>query len=125
MAYKITFEPKGVYARFSGEVSPGEIMIAHNEMWDSPLWEDCQYVIADYTGVEELKGEKKDAFVFAHLDKAAILSTKTKKMPQIATAPEIAALLEAYCKEARELGFEAEIFSEIAQAREWIGISNS
>ena len=122
MAHEYTYEQKGLFVRFYGTVTPADIRAMETKVWSSPLWDRSLYSIVDFTDVEELTLEERHAQDFAYLDNASMRSTRNNKVALIATAPSILALMEVYYETARDLNFEARIFSSLEQARAWAGV---
>ena len=61
MAYTLTWEPKGIHARFSGVCSVTELMETFMQISRAPVSVEVSYVILDYVDVESQCFTEMDA----------------------------------------------------------------
>ena len=120
MSYATTWEPRGLYIKFSGTVTPADIARSYDETLRDSRYYDARYVIADYLdalgqpfGARELRQVRE---LNAHAIGASF-SNPHMVMALVTRDADVHALLHEYSKLLR---YPVEFFDTVEAARRWV-----
>jgi len=119
MPHKLTWEPKGVYWKYSGKVTGAEIIETSTAIYGDPRFDDLLYKLVDFTDIESIDMNNQDIIEIACLHKAAGLSN-----PRIKNAILISAntskLANKFAAFFDDSPWDVQIFQEIDKANSWL-----
>ena len=120
MAYTLTWEPKGVYWKYTGNVSGKEIIKASTEIYGDPRFDNLKYKLADFTDVEliEISNEEIKLITFQH-SASAKSNANIKNAIVIDSGDERAKLFADYLM--NESAWEVRVFDHLEEANQWVG----
>ena len=119
MPHTNTWEPGGLYRKFTGEISGEEILEANFELHIDPNFQTINYIINDFTEVTGHSIETTHTEVYASTDEI-ISNTKGKlKIALVVTQDPLIALANSYREEMIGNRFECNIFQTIDDACKW------
>ena len=119
MPHTNTWEPGGLYRKFTGEISGEEILESNFELHIDPNFQTINYIINDFTEVTGHSIETAHTKVYASTDEI-ISNTKGKlKIALVVTQDPLIALANSYREEMIGNRFECNIFQTIDDARKW------
>ena len=120
MPHTNTWEPDGLYRKFSGEISGDEILESNFELHTHPRFQDIKYIINDFT---EITGHTIDpSYTRAYAISDDVISTMKGrlKIALVAIQDEHVKLAGNYREQMKGKAFECEIFKRINDARKWV-----
>jgi hypothetical protein len=122
MPYETIWEQKGVYQRFSGQVTSEDREQANNAVMGNPRFDGLKYWIVDSLAIEEYLLDKRDAVLAAGFDLGAEYINNTVLMVFIATNTDHRDNIQLYMKFLKDLGcaWETRLFDDVGPARQWI-----
>jgi len=118
--YKVHFENKGAYAKFTGKCSYQEILQATIQIWENPKFEYMLYEIFDYLDVQEFTVSKEDAMEMAVRDSVASRSTRREKIVVLATNKSLLEIAERYKETLKGTDISFFIADNLGTARAWL-----
>lgn len=123
MPYSISWEPKGIYASFSGFCSVADVLRAFEDISNDPRSDHFYYAIFDYLAVEqeniseaEIEIEIEDVAAF---DIGLTYSLPNLRFASITTDERIIKLWRHYFS-VHAFPEKLAIFSTLSSAREWL-----
>ena len=118
MPCKISYEASGLYAKFTGVLTPEDFVTITNAL-QSPVCTDFRYRIADFLDVTEIRVNKVHVVYISDLEYWFDLTCPDLIRVVVATLP---AIVEAFNREqANRARPEASaLFSTLEDARRWI-----
>ena len=120
MPHKNTWEPGGLYRKFTGTISGEEILESNFELHVDPNFQTINYIINDFTEVTSHSIETIHTKVYASTDEI-VSNTKGKlKIALVVTQSPLIALANSYREEMIGNKFECDIFQSIEDARKWV-----
>ena len=125
MGFEITWEPPhGVIKRHFGQVTSTEVLVANTRVEADSRFDVLRYVINDFldcTGVKVFSGDIEE---IAAIDSAAALVNPYIRNAIVATHPEVVVASNAYANDPLT-AYPTKVFSCIADARDWLGLSSA
>jgi len=120
MPYTLTWESKGLYRKFTGDVSGDEILKSNFELHVDPYFQNITYIINDFTGMTGHSIDISHTEVYAKTDDIVSNSKGRLKIALVATQADHIDLANSYCDQMEDKLFECEIFKNIKDARNWV-----
>lgn len=117
MPYEIIREPRGVWKRFRGVVTPEEFFASVRDFHNDPRFETLLYSINDFTDAEQFVLSEAQVEYTAAVNIGSVMQNSTVRIIGISTNPQIIGLAAHYD---RLTGRPILIFPTIAAARAWI-----
>lgn len=119
MTYTNTWEPEGLYRKFTGSVDGDEILKSNFELHLNPNFQDIKYIINDFTEMTSHSIATGHTRAYATTDDI-VSNTKGKlKIALLVTQAEHIDLAKIYCDQMEGKLFKCEIFDTIENARNW------
>ena len=118
MPCKISYEANGLYAKFSGVITPEDFVVMTNAM-QSPVCSDFRYRIADFLDVSEIRISKVHVIYISDLEYWYDLTCP--ELVRVVVA-NFQPLVEAFNREQknRSKPESSALFSTLEDARRWI-----
>ena len=124
MPYEHTWEERGVYRRYYGTITGGELLKAVEEVGGDPRFDRIRYVLNDCLGVEQVKITHDEIELVAAIDKGASLSNSDIKVAIVATGQVVLELATLYSDLSDQyMIYPTRIFPSLEQARDWVGLA--
>lgn len=123
MPSTVTWEPRGLYARFVGECSIGDVTRVFDELSADPRLDTARYAIFDYLGVTTHDVTESDIEHAAALDIGMSFTNPRLLLASVTTDGRIRELWRHYIS----VNVKTErhgIFATVAEARAWIAERN-
>ena len=120
MAYRIKWEERGVYCKFSGTVSGGELIQCNNDIYGDERFDNIKYQIFDMLDVTELTIETIDVRKAAACDCAAAITNPNVKCALVAFDKNAHSLSELYQSGIAKSPWDGRSFRTIKEARSWL-----
>lgn len=116
MPYSMTWEPKGVFKRFSGTVTWPEYARSQEDVLGDARIDDLRYIINDLLDVEGYSITPDEAEYSAAITRGASMSNPHVRIAYVTTDARIALLVMAV----RALTpYKLKTFPTVVAAREW------
>ena len=120
MPYKNTWEPRGLYRKFTGKISGEEILKSNFEIHKNPKFHTISYIINDFIEVTGHSIEVIHTQVYASTDEIISYGKANLKIALVVTQDPLIALANSYRNEMIGNRFECDIFKTIEDARKWV-----
>lgn len=121
MSFDVTFEPRGVYMRFTGVLTSASLMEAASTIWGAPEWDKCEYELSDYTAVTGVDLEATVSDRARYMSKAATLSSMRSKIALVTgDRDDVRALMQSYAERWTETDIKVRVFASVEEARTWL-----
>ena len=118
MAYQLTWEPNGVYWKYTGNVTGEEIVEASTTIYSDPRFDNLRYKLVDFLDAENISIDKDDVELISYQHIAA-----ARYNPRIKTAivsKTYSYLLQLFVENLRISEWEVEVFHHLDNANKWI-----
>ena len=116
MAHTITWEPKGVYKRFTGFVSFEEFIRTQEEVLADPRIDSMRYVINDFLAVEGYTATREQAEYSAAINRGSSFSNPRLRVACVTTQLPVKALITVASLVS---ALEIKGFASLDAARTW------
>lgn len=119
MPFEISWEPRGVYRRYFGQLSGHDLVASFSATHDDERFERLRYNINDFLGVEGLDLDESVLVHVAAVTHGAFVSNPKIKAAVVITQPELLAALAKF----RQLGgspYTLGVFETLAAARQFV-----
>ena len=119
MPHTNTWEPDGLFRKFTGAITGVEILKANLVLYEDPKFQNIKYVITDFTEITDHSIETAHTEVYA---KTGVLISDTKgelKIALVIIQASLISLANNYRELMKDTLFECEIFKTVADARKW------
>jgi len=126
MAYKLDWEPRGVYWEYSGTVTGQEIIDASTLIYGDPRFDDIRYKLVNFLNTEAIDIEEDDVNTIAFQHKAAAISNPRVKTA-IVTSNRMSldknntAMLKLFISNLAASAWEVKAFENLQDANLWLG----
>jgi len=120
MPYTNTWEPDGLYRKFTGHIYAEEILKSNLETHKHPNFHSIKYIINDFTAIDGHSINTNHIKVYATTDSIISHSKGTLKLAQVIADTNLMPLIDDYRNQMSNELFECEIFQDIETARRWI-----
>lgn len=119
MAHTNTWNENGLFRKFTGEISPEEILKSNFDIHVHPKFESINYIINDFTGVTDLVINAEHTKIYASTDDIISDTKGHLKIAIIAKLDAHIALANNYKEEMKNKFFKCEIFQTLKEAQVW------
>jgi len=119
MPYTNTWEPEGLYRKFTGIINGEEILESNFDLHQDSKFQTINYIINDFIDVIDHSIEVIHTKVYASTDEIISNSKGNLKIALVVTQEPLIALANSYREEMIGNTFECDIFNTIEDAREW------
>lgn len=120
MPHTITWEPDGLYRKFTGEISGDEILESNYELHTDPDFKNIKYIINDFTEISGHSIEVSYTKAYAISDNVISAIRGSLKVALVAIQDDHVELANDYRNQMEGKKFECEIFKRIEDARKWV-----
>jgi len=120
MSHNITWEESGVYREFYDFVTGEEILASNFELQAHPKFETIDYVINDFTKVNDHSITIPHTSAYAKTDEISAQEKTVLKIGLIVTKKDLFDLADSYQNMMETMKFECKIFKTIGQTRNWV-----
>lgn len=119
MAHTNTWNKNGLFRKFTGEISPEEILQSNFDMHVHPEFENIKYIINDFTEVNKFSINKGHTKIYASTDDMISNTKGNLKIAIVAIKDEHIALANNYREEMKNKLFKCKIFQTLKDAQKW------
>lgn len=119
MAHTNTWNKNGLLRKFTGKISPEEILQSNFDLHIHPKFESIKYIINDFTEVTELVINKEHTKIYATTDDIISDTKGNLKIAIVAKQDAHIALANNYRAEMKNKLFKCEIFQTVEDAQKW------
>lgn len=119
MSHTNTWNENGLFRKFTGEISPEEILKSNFDMHVDPRFENIKYVINDFTDVTDLVINTNHTKIYASTDDIISDTKGNLKIAIVAVQDTHIALANNYREEMKNKFFKCEIFQTLKEAQKW------
>lgn len=118
MSYTLTWEPGGVYWKYSGVITGEEIIEGSTAIYGDERFDDLTYKLVDFTDAELIKMSQEQMEIIAYQHKAAQASNYYIKTAIVVNSGST--LAYSFAKFFKDLKWDVEVFEELDKANEWL-----
>jgi len=119
MPHKLEWEKRGIYWKYSGDVSGKEVIAACASIYGDPRFDALNYKMVDFLDVESIQISEDELLSIAFQDKAAELTNPSIKSAIVMILG--VELGEKFASYFDDSGWDVEVFADVESARQWIG----
>lgn len=119
MPYEITWEPHGVYKRFFGHLTVGDLLQSSQDVTADPRFDSLRYAIDDFLGLEGHSVTVAAVRLQAAANLGARRSNPNVRVAVLTTDPGVRALTDLYASP-KLRSYPVEVFETVAEARAWL-----
>lgn len=119
MPYRLTWEPRGVYREYLGDVTITERRASFEEICGDPRFDDLHYTITDYLAVRSYEVTQVATAEIAAFHMGPLLTNPRVVIAAVADRPDILAAIDEF----KRYGFTTApyaVFPSLAEARAWV-----
>lgn len=119
MPYSLTWEPRGVYRRYFGDVTIVERLDSFERICSDPRFDELRYCITDYLSVGHYEVTGPATQEIAALHVGPTLTNPALRIAAVAVRPDVLAAIRDFI----EAGFTTtpyRVFPSIELARHWL-----
>lgn len=120
MPHTITWEPDGIYRKFTGKISGDEILESNYELHKNPDFKNIKFIINDFTEISGHSIEISYTNSYAISDDVISVIKGGLKIALVAIHDEHVELANNYRNQMEGKRFECGIFKRIKDARKWV-----
>ena len=124
MCYHLTWEPTGVYAKFSEPYTVSDVQQAFEQISDDSRCDDIRGAIFDYLDVERHNVTKQDAVMVAAFDIGLAYSLPSLRFASVATDKNVLEFWQHFVDVVKIPGRHG-VFPTVSSARDWLAVSPS
>lgn len=124
MAYSVTWEPLGIYARFAGACTVNDVQRAFETISDDYRSYDIRGAIFDYLDVESHHVTKRDAVKLAAFDIGMAHYFPSIRFASVITDERVLEFWQHFVDVVKIPGRHG-IFPTVSAARDWLAVSPS
>lgn len=126
MAFKLIWEPRGVYWEYSGNVTGNEVVEASTLIYGDQRFDDIRYKLVNFLNADSIHINDDEVSMIAFQHKAASITNPRIKTaivtnPNIALTDDNAAKLEMFILNLTKSSWEVKAFDNLEQANLWLG----
>ncbi len=119
MSYKLNWESKGVYWKYSGTVSGDEVISASTLIYGDPRFDDLEYKLVDFLDVDVFNMTENDMLKIATQHNAATISNPRIKNAIIYNS-QTKEITEKFCEFFEDFVWDVKAFQTITEANKWL-----
>jgi hypothetical protein len=121
MPYRLTWEPRGLYRQYFGDVTVAERFKSFNAISGDWRFDDLRYTLTDYLEVRAYEVTPEATAEIAALHVGPLLTNPRIVIAAVAVRPDIVGAIEDFIRH----GFTKapyRVFRTNAEARQWIAL---
>ena len=119
MPYDLAWEPHGVYKRFFGHLTVGDLLQSSQDVNDDPRFDSLRFAINDFLGIEGHAVTAAAVRQQAAANLGSMRSNPNVRVVVVTTDPSVRALTDLYASP-KLRPYPVEIFATLAEARAWL-----
>lgn len=123
MSYEITWEARGVYWKYFGNVSSVEVLKSNEDIYGDERFDTLRYQIADFSNVEAFDADERAIRKVAAMDRIAARSNSQILVALVTDTEHVVQVLKLYEVETANSPWSVGIFRSLEDARRWINIA--
>lgn len=120
MSHTLIWEPKGVYWKYTQQVSGEEITETSKSIYRDPRFKDLQYKLVDFLDVETIEMDKKDIIRIACQHRSAVKFNRNIKSA-IVLKSKTNKLANKFTELFKGSSWEVQVFQNLDDANNWLG----
>lgn len=117
--YRLTWEPRGVYRAYLGDVTIAERLASFNEILGNPRFDDLYYTITDYLAVRGYEVTRDATAEIGALHIGALATNPRIRIAAVAVRPDVLAAI-ADLQSQRFFTQPYRVFATLEEARRWV-----
>lgn len=110
----------GLIRAFTGTITGPEIIESNFEMHGDQRFDDINYVINDFSQVDECAVSEEEVQMLPIIDEVATNANDKLKIAIISTHDEITKLAKVYCEMMLQATYDARLFDNFDDAQTWV-----
>jgi hypothetical protein len=119
MPYTLTWEPRGVYRRYFGDVTVAERLDSFEAICGDSRFDDLRYALTDYLAVDSYEANRSATEEIAAFHIAPLATNPDLVIAAVTDRPDILAAIEEF-KSHRFTAAPYCVFPTLAEARRWL-----
>jgi hypothetical protein len=119
MPYRLTWEPKGVYRQYHGDVTIRERRASLDAICGDSRFDDLRYTITDYLSVGAYEITSDATLEVAAMHVAPLVTNPRIVIAAVATRPDIVAAIQEFIGHGL-IRAPYRIFPTLDEARRWV-----
>lgn len=120
MSCSIHWKEKGLYRRFTGQVTGQEIFETAQRTQADPRFDKISYILNDFTKATEFIINEADIAIIAAVGRIAIANNPEMVAANIANDEKAIGLAEAYRNKMKDSFRECRTFTDLDEAWKWL-----
>ena len=120
MSHTNTWETKGLYRKFTGVITAGEILESNFKIHVHPDFQKIKYIINDFIEISEHSIDKPHMKAYALTDDVISETKGHLKIAIVVNQDGLLDLANNYLQQMKDKMFECEIFQTVDDARSWV-----
>lgn len=122
MPYQVMWEPRGVYTRYSGNVTGADMLGNIEDVCRNERFEQHRYHILDFSDATDLSATEREMLISCGVLIGAAFVNHQVLVAAVVTRDNVRAALER-CHALGVSPYVAKMFPTVAEARKWIAES--
>lgn len=119
MPYRLTWEPKGVYRQYHGDVTIRERRASLDAICGDARFDDLRYSITDYLAVGAYEVTRESTLEIAAMHIAPLATNPRIVIAAVATRPDIVAAIQEFIGHGLTSA-PYRVFGTLDEARHWL-----
>lgn len=119
MPYRLTWEPKGVFRQYYGDVTIRERRASFDAICGDPRYDDLRYAITDYLSVDAYQVTSDATLEIAAMHVAPLVTNARIVIAAVATRPDIVGAIREFIGHGL-IPAPYRIFDTLDEARRWV-----
>jgi len=119
MPYRLTWESRGVYRQYYGDVTIRERRASFDAICGDARYDDLRYAITDYLSVDAYQVTSEATLEIAAMHVAPLVTNPRIVIAAVATRPDIVAAIQDFISHGLTSA-PYRIFGTLDEARHWI-----
>jgi len=119
MPYRLTWEPKGVYRRYFGDVTIQERRASLDAICGDARFDDLRFAITDYLAVEAYQVTSESTLEIAAMHIGPLATNPRIVIAAVATRPDIVAAIQDFIGHGLT-SVPYRVFDTLDEARRWV-----
>jgi len=119
LPYHNNWKDNGLYRKFTGEITGGEILESNLSIHGDPRFDGINYVLNDFISIVEFDVNNTDINIISTIDNVAALSKQKLKIAIVATNTDLLKWVNVYLNMMQDSPYETAVFSTCSDALNW------
>ena len=119
MPYELTWENRGVYRKYYGDVTIAQRRASLNEICRDPRFDSLLYSITDFLEVDAYEFTAEASAELAALHVGPLITNRRLIMAAVAVRPDLLAAIQAFMDH-KFTSTAYRVFPTVGEARDWI-----